>query len=137
MDIPTYASILNRKLVLPSDTVSYLSVNEHFMLELMLPLVDKIRVDEKWYLAAYSDVGAAVAAGTVTNAKMHYCRFGYYEHRMPYKVIVKESWYVNQYPDVKDAVAAKRFLSGQEHFELQGYREGRFPHPGFRLDVDA
>ncbi len=135
MVIPPYASILNRKLVVPSTRAAYFAVDEHFLVELMMPRVEKIRVDEKWYLAVHPDVGAAIESGAVAGAKAHYCRYGYYEHRMPYPVKVDENWYINEYPDVRAAVAAKSFQSGQEHFEMLGYREGRFPYPEFRLDT--
>jgi hypothetical protein len=131
------ASIVNQRLVVPRAGKPYVMVNEHFLYELMLPRLDRIRVDEPWYLATYPDVLVAVKAGTVTGAKMHYSRFGYYEHRLPHQVMVREQWYMSEYPDVKEAVAAQRFRSGQEHFELLGYREGRFPYPDFRLDFET
>jgi hypothetical protein len=53
----------------------------------------------------------------------HYVRFGFYEHRPPYKVDIDEAWYLRTYPDVKIAVERQRFASGQEHFEADGYRE--------------
>jgi hypothetical protein len=133
LEITTYSSLINRKILVPSIKKPYLAVDEHFMMELMLPWVEKIRVDEKWYLSAYQDVETAIRSGVVAGAKPHYCRFGYYEHRMPYEIKVDEDWYLNEYADVKAAVATKHFNSGQAHFELLGYREGRFPHSGFRL----
>jgi hypothetical protein len=71
LEIPPYASILNRKVVLQIEKVPYLSVDEQFLVELMLPLLNKIRVDEIWHLAAYPDLEAAVV-------------FGYREGRYPY-----------------------------------------------------
>ena len=137
MMVPPYASILNRKLVVPSGKTPYLAVDEHFLVELMMPQVEKIRVDEKWYLTVHPDVNAAIASGVVSGAKAHYCRFGYYEHRMPHPIRVDEPWYINEYPDVRAAVSGKVFKSGQEHFDKMGYREGRIPYAEFRLETDA
>jgi hypothetical protein len=62
-------------------------------------------------------------------------RFGYFEHRLPYRIEVKEEWYLEQYPDIKKAIDRRDFKSGQEHFETNGFREGRMPHPNFELAV--
>ncbi len=134
MDTPTYASLLNRQLVIPSTKQPFIAVDKHFLLDLMMPLLERVRVDEEWYLKTYRDVQAAIRGGLVPDAKAHFCRFGYYEHRMPHRISVDESWYLAEYPDVREAVAARTFPSGQAHFEELGYKEGRFPYAGFRFD---
>ncbi len=134
MDTPTYASLLNRQLVVPSAKQPFIAVDKHFLLDLMMPLLERVKVDENWYLRNYPDVKAAINSGVVPHATAHFCRFGYYEHRMPYRILVDEAWYLNEYPDVRDAVAARTFSSGQAHFEELGYKEGRFPYAGFRFD---
>lgn len=131
--MPTYASLINRKLVVPSSRKPFLAVDEHFLAQLLRPQLEKVFVDESWYLGAYPDVSEAIKHGVVPGAKAHFCLFGYYEHRMPHKITVDETWYLQEYPDVRDGVASKHFASGQEHFELLGYREGRFPFPGFEF----
>ena len=136
MAVSTYASLINRKLIIPSSKKPFLAVDEHFVAQLMLPLLERIHVDEGWYLTAYPDISAAIKRGVVPTAKAHYCQFGYYEHRMPYRILVDESWYLTEYPDVRDGVAAKHFASGQVHFELLGYKEGRFPFRGFDLELE-
>ena len=138
MDIPPYASLLNRKLIVPSSKKPFVAVDEHFMAQLLLPGLEKIQVDEAWYLGAYPDVGAAIERGVVPNAKAHYCRYGYYEHRLPHPILVDEDWYLAEYPDVRGGVVdAKDFASGQEHFERLGYKEGRYPYRGFLLSTVA
>jgi hypothetical protein len=99
----------------------------------MLPILQRIKVDEAWYLRAYPDVQEAIQNGIVTDPQAHYCRFGFFEHRMPYRIVVDEPWYLAQYPDVSDAIVRQHFASGQAHFDLQGFREGRLPYPNFRL----
>jgi len=137
MDTPTYATLLNRKLLVPSPRQPYVAVDAHFIFDLMMPLLEMIHVDEAWYLSTYPDVGAAIQNGVVPDANSHYCRFGYYEHRMPYQILVDELWYLNEYPDVRDAVTSKVFGTGQNHFEQLGYKEGRIPYAGFHLQSKA
>ena len=136
LDIPTYASLINRKLIVPSSKKPFLAVDEHFITQLLLPRLEKIQVDEEWYLTNYPDVSAAIKRGVVPTAKAHYCQSGYYEHRLPHRILVDESWYLTEYSDVKEGVVAKHFASGQEHFELLGFKEGRFPYRGFALEVE-
>jgi hypothetical protein len=136
MEIPTYATLINRKLLVPSSKKPFLAVDEHFLGQLMKPRLEKIYVDEEWYLRTYPDVNAAIMSGVVPNAKAHYCQFGFYEHRMPHRVLVDESWYLNEYPDVGEGVNAKYFASGQDHFEIFGYKEGRYPYQAFELEQD-
>jgi len=136
MEIPTYANLINRKLLLPSSKKPFLAVDEHFFAQLLKPLLEKIHVDEDWYLRTYSDVSAAIKKGVVATAKAHYCLYGFYEHRMPHCVLVDETWYLTEYPDVGEGVNAKHFASGQAHFELFGYREGRCPYQDFQLEQD-
>ncbi len=137
MEIPTYASLINRKLVVPSSKKPFLAVDEHFVAQLLLPRLEKIQVDEAWYLDTYPDVHAAIKRGVVPTAKAHYCLYGYFEHRMPHRILVDEPWYLMEYPDVREGVVtAKHFASGQQHFELMGYKEGRYPYRGFQLEVE-
>jgi hypothetical protein len=90
-------------------------------------------LDERWYLQKYPDVRQAISKKIVSDAKDHFTRFGYFEHRLPYQIKVQEDWYLEQYPDIKKAIEEKDFKSGQEHFEIVGFREGRIPHPNFDL----
>jgi len=130
----TYASLLNRKLLVPSPRqLSHVAVDANFLIDLLMPAISEIWVDEPWYTTTYPDVGVAIQGGVIPNASTHFYRYGYYEHRMPYAIRVDEDWYLSSYPDIKAAVAAKSFPSGQSHFEQLGYKEGRMPFEGFAL----
>lgn len=136
MDIPPYATLINRKLIVPSSRKPFVAVDEHFVTQLLMPRLEKIQVDEAWYLETYPDVGDAIQRGVVPGAKAHYCQYGYFEHRMPHRILVDEPWYLAEYPDVREGVVvSKDFDSGQDHFERLGYKEGRFPYRGFELQV--
>jgi hypothetical protein len=132
-----YASLLNKKIIIPSQKTPYLAVEKVFLLDLMAAFVATIYVDEPWYLGHSPDVGEAIAMGEFTSATDHYIKVGFYEHRMPYEIEVDEPWYLDNYPDIAEAVANGVFSSGTAHFYRNGYREGRFPHPGFTLRVIA
>jgi hypothetical protein len=122
MSFDTYATLLNKKLVVPSQQFAML----------LGPHIERIRLDEDWYLKQYPDVRDAIDRGEFSSASEHYTKVGYFEHRMPHAIEVEEAWYLEQYPDVRDAVANGVFANGQTHFTRVGFREGRFPHPNFR-----
>lgn len=134
MDAVPYATLINRRLVLPAEHSPYVSIARNFLEECLAATIARIKLDEAWYLERYPDVKQAIQARQVASGLDHYTRFGYFEHRMPYPVHVQESWYLQEYPDVQDAVRAGAFDSGQHHFELKGWQEGRVPFPNFRLD---
>ena len=96
---------------------------------------ERIHVDETWYLDCNPDVCEAVKGGVVKGAREHYVSSGFYEHRMPYKIMVDEAWYLEAYEDVRTAVNNALFPSGQAHFERLGFREGRVPFAGFQLET--
>jgi hypothetical protein len=137
MTYDTYATLLNKRLVIPSEKTSYVAVDRtHFALVLR-PHIARIRVDTKWYLGRYPDVSAAIDRGEFESATDHYVKVGYFEHRMPHPIEVDEGWYVTTYPDIAAAVEKGVFTSGALHFERLGFREGRFPYSGFRLHCDG
>lgn len=131
--VNTYAFLINRKLAIPTPSADYIAVNQHFFYSLMKGFIDLIDVDNDWYVAHYPDVKEAIDLESVPGAREHYCRFGYYEHRLPYEIKVDEAWYTETYKDIGGAIARQDFASGQDHFESVGYREGRLPYPNFRL----
>ena len=83
LKLPTFASLLNQKTVIVSWTSDYVAVDEFFFSELLRPLIDRIVLDEQWYLKKYPDVKMAIAKKLVKSAKDHFVRFGYFEHRLP------------------------------------------------------
>jgi hypothetical protein len=137
MEIATYAGLLNQKIIIPSSKGAYQGVDRYFLASCLRPFLETIRFDEQWYLGTQPDVREAIDSGIVPNAKEHYVRFGFFEHRMPYHIEVEESWYLAEYPDVRTAIERESFESGQAHFDAQGFREGRVPYPHFKLELDA
>jgi hypothetical protein len=129
----SFASLVNQKLVVLSNSSDYVAVDWHFFAQSLRPLIGRIHVDAEWYAKTYPDVKEAIGQRIVSDAKDHYERFGYFEHRFPYRIQAEEDWYLDQYPDVKEAIAKRLFPSGQIHFELYGYREGRMPYANFEL----
>jgi len=134
MEIGSYARLINQKILVPEQPAGYIQVEAHFFADCILGILQAINVDEAWYVQTYPDVREAMQKGIVPDAKSHYYRFGYFEHRMPYRIIVDDPWYQAQYPDVRAAIVDRHFASGQAHFDLLGFREGRFPYANFRLD---
>ena len=133
LKLPTFASLLNQKIIILSDSSDYLAVDHYFFNDCLRALIDKIQLDEQWYLQKYPDVRHAIAKKIVKDAKEHFLRYGYLEHRLPYHIEVQEKWYLEQYLDVRHAIEEQKFKSGQEHFEAVGFREGRIPHANFVL----
>jgi hypothetical protein len=133
MRLPTFAALLNQKIIILAESSDYVAVDQYFFRDCFGPLIDKIQLDDQWYLQKYADVRQAIAKKLVKDAKEHFIRFGYFEHRLPYHIQVEEDWYLEQYPDINKAIEERKFKSGQDHFETVGFREGRIPHPNFDL----
>ncbi|HTW28665.1 MAG TPA: hypothetical protein VME92_16180, partial [Acetobacteraceae bacterium] len=127
LPVETFAGLVNRRILIPSERTHYVAVDRFFLASLMRDRLARIRVDETWYKTFYPDIAAAIAEGVVSSSRDHYIRFGYYEHRMPYPIEVDEEWYLDQYPDVREAIRNDDFQTGQAHFQMAGFREGRFP----------
>ncbi len=131
--LQSYATLINQKILVPSNSSSYFAVEKYYFFEMMIPFIESIDLDERWYLATHPDVREAITRGLVESGQQHYVKHGYYEHRLPYRVLVEEDWYVSAYPDVKEAIERQDFPSAQAHFEMSGFREGRLPFPNFAL----
>jgi hypothetical protein len=131
--LATYAALLERRLIVPSTSSSYFAVDQHFFFSIFAQIIANIYFDESWYLTKYPDIQEALKKGVVSSARHHYQRFGFYEHRLPYKIDIQEAWYLEAYPDVKKAIERRDYASGQEHFETAGFLEGRLPYPNFAL----
>jgi hypothetical protein len=63
----------------------------------------------------------------------HYLDTGYFENRLPRKLLVDESYYLQQNPDVADAIRKGKLKSAQDHFNNAGFNEGRAPYKDFSL----
>jgi len=132
-NIDPFATLVTKKLLLPSHKTKYVAVHMGFLVDMMRHRVAQIYIDEIWYLERNPDVRDAVREGAVKDGREHFVTRGFYEHRLPYEIRVDEAWYLGAYEDVRAAVHAKLFASGQAHFESLGYREGRLPFAGFHL----
>lgn len=93
------------------------------MLMLFLELVP---VDEEWYKATYPDVAEGISTGSISSAKEHYVRYGYFENRLPHAAAIDEGWYLSTNSDVADGIA-NGGLAPTAHYQEHGYREGRWP----------
>jgi hypothetical protein len=129
----TYATLLNKKLVVPSQKTPYMAIDRNYFSTVLAPTLAGVYIDQEWYLAHSPDVADAITKGEFASAQDHYAKVGFYEHRMPYEIEVDETWYLENYPDIAAAVEKGVFPTGRAHFYQLGYREGRFPHPNFTL----
>jgi hypothetical protein len=89
--------------------------------------------DENYYLSENSDIGEAIQSGLIASASEHYYESGYFEGRMPKRLLVDEKFYLKQNPDVVAAIRNGVTPSAQSHFDDRGFREGRAPHADFSL----
>jgi hypothetical protein len=94
---------------------------------LIRKLLVSIPVDENWYKTMYQDIEQAIQSGSVKSAKDHFVADGYFEGRLPSKVVVDEEFYISRYPDVAEGIDEGEINSAQEHFESHGFTEGRLP----------
>jgi hypothetical protein len=111
----------------------YVQVVEETLRNLLRSFILSIEVDEDWYRAVNRDVDAAIRADQLKSGKDHYLMAGYFENRLPRRVIVDEEYYRNTYNDVDQAISRGVWRSGQEHFEEAGFKEGRIPYEDWEL----
>src|SRR5262249_55933368 len=97
------------------------------LLTLLRLLLSAVHVDEQWYLAQNPDIADAMRAGAIRSAKQHFAEHGYFEGRLPHRIIVDERWDLAENPDVAQAVQTGSVESAQHHFDTNGYQEGRLP----------
>ena len=133
MALPSFATLVNSKVLIPSTKTPYLAVEKHFLQKCLRPFVQEIRLDEAWYVRQNPDVAEGIRRRLVASAREHYVEHGFYENRMPYDIRVDEPWYLEQYPDVRAAVEREQYASAQAHFYAVGFGEGRLPYAGFTL----
>jgi hypothetical protein len=124
-------SILLKNIKINKDT--YHIPKDVFLDILQAALRSSVNFDEKYYLNKYPDVLNAIKSKKIDSAEDHYVNTGYFESRLPYKIMVDEKYYFSQNPDVERAVKSGQVSSAQDHFENTGYLEGRVPFQGFSL----
>jgi hypothetical protein len=115
---------------LPSGDVS---IRSGLLRDLLRLALEHVRIDERYYLLAYPDVGKAVEGGLFADPHHHYVEFGFFEDRLPFRVEVDEDFYFRTNPDVELSVMGGFIHSAQAHFERSGYKEGRLPREGWSL----
>jgi hypothetical protein len=117
-----------------SEGVKYVSVPEELFARLLAGAIKGKGVfDERFYLETYSDVASAVRNGQIASGLEHYVVTGYYENRLPKKLIVDERFYLQENRDVADAIRRGQLRNAQEHFETAGFTEGRAPYKDFSV----
>lgn len=93
--------------------------------------------NEAFYLAMYSDVAAAVRAGTYSSGLDHFRRSGGAEGRWGSDTLsYNEVSYLAANPDVAAAVRAGQYRSGYDHYIASGQAEGRLASPYGSFDAN-
>ena len=115
--------LTSEKLLLQSDLIR----------DLLRLALEHVPVDEQYYLNSYPDVGTAVENGSFSSPRHHYITFGYFEDRLPFRIVVDDDFYFRTNPDIKAEVDAGGVPSAQYHFERYGFKEGRLPRENWSL----
>lgn len=89
--------------------------------------------DERFYLETYSDIASAVRSKRIASGFEHYIATGYFENRLPKRLIVDEDYYIKENPDVAEGIRRGTVKNAQEHFDNAGFAEGRMPYRDFTL----
>jgi hypothetical protein len=137
MYVPDYAAIL-QAISSTSEAVEgapHVEVPASLFKFLLQIAVAQADFNEEGYLAANPDIAAAVRAGTLDSARLHYIRFGFFEGRKGATPAVDERWYLRTYPDVEAGVRTGRVSSAAEHFAVAGASEGRSPASRYESDA--
>jgi len=87
--------------------------------------LEDVIVDESWYLATYPDVQTAIEAGAFSDARTHYCAFGYFEGRLPSAAGFDPARYLQKNPDLEQPLGRRGKDAILDHFLRHGYQEGR------------
>jgi hypothetical protein len=109
------------------------AIDEGTLRKLIQHLLHDVEVDEAWYLQTYADVREALTANKIRSAKDHFVTHGYFEGRLPYKIVVDSKYYLDHNPDVAEAIHQGHIKSAQQHYDADGIHEGRLPFQGFSL----
>jgi hypothetical protein len=111
--------------------VKYASMPEEVFRRLLAGAIRNKRIfDERFYLETYPDIRDAVKSGKLVSGLEHYISTGYFESRMPSRLVVDERFYLQENPDVAEAIKGGKIKSAQLHFDAVGFREGRSPYEG-------
>jgi hypothetical protein len=101
------------------------TVSSHGLMCLLQEALADVEVDEAWYNERYPDVYAAILAGNVKSAAVHFRTAGYREGRHPARLAFDPDFYYDQYKDIGSNFDRADAAGLQRHFETRGYFEGR------------
>lgn len=127
--VPYSEYLKNKKIISIVD--ESVTLDRGFFLELMEPVLSRIRFDPDFYRNAYEDIRKAEDQGLIRDLHRHFLSFGFFENRLPSFVEVEGGFYAREYPDIAVAIIEGRVASAQKHFETVGYAEGRIPRKGW------
>lgn len=122
------------KSTVDTDGATTISLPSNVFRDLLIgALRAKAVFDADFYVNSYPDVRHALDKKMIEGAAEHYYTTGYFESRMPKKILVDEKFYLQNNPDVASAIKEGTVTSAQDHFEIAGFEEGRLPYAGFSL----
>ena len=128
--LPPYDAIINaltegsRR----SASSSILAVPQQLFEFLLSRTLGYLAFDEADYLSANPDVKRSIERGDVRSGKEHFCRYGYFEHRVGGTPNVDEAWYLAANPDVANAIKTGEVESASDHYTRWGAAEWRAPN---------
>ena len=125
LKLPTFASLLNQKVVIQSSTSDYIAVDQYFFNECLRPFIHRIQFDEQCTCKSIRREAGHHAEGS-ERCEGAFLRFGYFEHRLPYRIEVQEDWYLEQYPDIKKAIKQREFKSARNISRSAGFVKAEF-----------
>lgn len=120
---------------LAGDSDHLVTIPQSLFRLLLQAILETRKIDDASYRRANPDVSAAIQAGRVPSAFLHYTTSGYFEGRSGAEASFDEAWYLARYPDVQDAVASQAYTSGREHYEAEGALEWRSPNAAAEADL--
>lgn len=126
---PYWDYVKNKKILSMNEQT--VTLDRGFFIELLTPLLSRIKFDPDFYRSAYEDIAKAEREGLIGDLHQHFLRFGFFENRLPCLVEVDGPFYAREYPDVAVALIENRVPSAQAHFQASGYAEGRLPRKGW------
>jgi hypothetical protein len=112
----------------------YVALPGALMRRLLLAAIkQKGEFDERFYLETYSDIANAVRSKKVSSGLDHYVETGYFEDRLPKRLVVDEAYYIKENPDVAEGIRRGVVKNAQDHFDNAGFAEGRLPFKDFSI----
>jgi hypothetical protein len=112
-----------------------IAVDARLLRSLIQLAVEHLPFDPVFYLATYSDIAQADAAGGIPDLHRHFIETGYFEGRLGAAPPFDEAFYMRTYRDVARALKQGDIASGREHYIRAGAAEGRAPSPALSTEV--